>query len=157
MTSFVVLDGIEALLRTIQPVLLEREDEPGVPIQLLDGPEFQWPDAEFVAVGLTSGDLELDELRRPVGLESTNDEADILCLIRITTGDGDTATPRRRAYAQLSAIADAIERDRTLGYLTDRDGPQVGNAEITRSIYAPQPTQRGRCVDVIFTVHVKNF
>lgn len=149
--------AIECLLRVIEPVLIDGLDDPGQPIQLMDGPEFEWPEAEFVAVGLSSDDLEIDDVRLLAGLESSTEEADVLCLIRITSGDSDMRLLRLRAYAQLTAIRKAIEADRTLGYLADRDGPRVGNADLSRAIYAPQATQRGRCLDVVFTVHVKNF
>ena len=149
--------AIESLLRVIRPALLGSIDDPDTPIQLMDGPEFEWPEAEFVAVGLSSDDLEIDDIRLLAGLEASTEEADVLCLIRMTSGDSDMRVLRLRAYAQLTAIRKAIEDDRTLGYLTDRDGPHVGNADLSRAIYAPQVTARGRCLDVVFTVHVKNF
>lgn len=153
----VIPDGIDALLRVVEPVLLTTEDDAAVKIQLFDGPEYEWPESEFVAIGLQPDDLQINAISQAAGPFTDTEEADILCLIQSVSGGGTTRDRRERVYAQLAAIKTVIQADNTLGYVTDRDGPHVGEAWVSGSLYVPVPSMRGRCVQLIFTVHVKNF
>lgn len=144
-----ILDAIDGLLDTVRPVLLT--DETGDPIQLFDGPEAEWPDRRFVAIGLTPDDVEQSGTQRPGGLQAEAEEADITCLIRMWSGDTDYRPLRVDAAAQLDAIDTAIAEGRR------RLGGAVDNAEVTSKLYIPSTGRRGRCVDVIFTVHVRKF
>jgi hypothetical protein len=155
--TFVIPDGIDALLRVIEPVLLSTEDDDTVSIQLFDGPEFEWPEAEFVAVGLQPDDLQINAFSLAAGPFTDTEEADILCMIRSTSGGGSTRDRRVRVYAQMDAIREAVRADNTLGHNADPDGPHVGEAWVSSSLYAPEASGRGRCVTLIFTVRVKNF
>lgn len=119
-------------------------------VQLLDGPEAVWPEAEFVAIGLSPEDLENPSTRTPAGLESTTDRAEIIGMIRVWSGDPEIRALRVRAYQLLAALRAAIEADNRLGGAVDQ-------AELTGHVYAPGASGRARWVDLVITVQVITF
>lgn len=140
--SSVTPAGIDALVDLVAAVW------PAV--QRFDGPETQWPEKEFIAVGLGPSDLETHGLRTPAGPATTAKSADITCLIRGWTGDTKIRPRRARAYELLDAIVARIESDRTLG-------GAVGQAEVIDDTYLPSQGRSGALADLVFTVQVRAF
>ncbi len=122
----------------------------GLGVQVLDGPEAQWPQQEFVAVGLSPEDLMVPTTRVPRGPVSTTESADITCMIRSWTGDTQIAPRRARAYELLDNIEALLDSDMSLG-------GACGHSELTGSVYAPSQSSRGVVVDVVFVVRVTAF
>lgn len=121
---------------------------PGV--QRFDGPEPKWPEQEFIAVGLAPEELEIVVNRDPAGIETTTESADVMCLIRVATGETSSGPSRVRAYELLDALVAGVDADRTLGRV-------VGQAEVVSVVYRPLAGRRARVVDLIVTVRVINF
>lgn len=141
-------DAIDALLSMARSVL--PPDADGLPVQVLDGPEAEWPEHEYVAIGLSPEDPESPSTRTPAGLETTAESAEIIGMIRVWYGDSEIRPLRTRAYELLDALRDATEADNRLGGAVDQ-------CELTGHIYAPGASPRGRWVDLIPTWQVIKF
>jgi hypothetical protein len=140
--SSLIPDAIDALLAMAETAL------PGV--QVLDGPEAEWPEMEYIAIGLSPEDLENPSTRTAAGTETTSESAEIIGMIRVWSGDDDIRPLRQRAYELLRALRDATEADNRLGGAVDQ-------VELTGHIYAPGASHRGRWVDLLPTWQVMKF
>ncbi len=119
-------------------------------VQRFDGPEPGWPEHELIAVGLAPDDLDIVVTREPRGIQTTTESADVMCLIRVATGETTSGPARVRAYELLDGLIAAVDADRSLG-------GAVGQAEVVSVVYVPKPGRRSRLVDLIVTVRVINF
>lgn len=119
-------------------------------LQILDGPEVQWPQNDFLAVGLGPEDLSMLSSRTAAGPESQTDRGDVICLIRSYSGDPAPKTRRDRVYGLLAALQADIDADPTLG-------GHVDHAEVTGHTWVPTPTTNGIVADLVVTVAARIF
>lgn len=121
-------------------------------VQLYDGPEVDWPEAEFIAVGLGPTDPDTRATRAPAGkaTPSAVRTADVTCLIRGWSGDTKIRPRRARTYELLDGITAAIEQDPRLGGAVDQ-------AEVVDDTYVPSQSRRGALADLVFTVRCTSF
>lgn len=131
--------------------LLQMRYQPALQnVQVLDGPAAVWPEAEFIAIGLSPEDFTVPSTLAPADLLRAGEVADITCMARSFSGDVDIAPRRLRAYELFDAALAFVEDRR------DFAGPGT-SAEVTGSLYAPQVGTRGVIVDVVFTVRITRF
>jgi hypothetical protein len=123
---------------------------PGERGQVFFGPEGKWPEAEFIAVGLGPLQPDTRSTQTAVGPESTEQEADVTCLIRGWSNDNDPAFRVVRAFEVFEALQTLLAADRTMAGLVD-------GAEVVDATYLPSPSARGLLADLIFTVRVQIF
>lgn len=119
-------------------------------LQVLDGPAAAWPEAEFLAVGLSPEDLTVNVTELAGGIASREQSAPILCLIRSWDGSTDVRTRRIRAFQILDVIRTQLELDPSVKGAVER-------LEVTGSLYAPAQGRRGVVVDIVFVVTARKY
>jgi hypothetical protein len=139
------IDALVVMARQVLPV-----DELGERVQVMDGPVSDWPEQEYVAIGLSPNDFDNPGTRAAAGLETSLDDAEVIGMIRAWSGDDDIAPLRARAYELFDALVAGTEADNRLGGAVDL-------AELTSCIYAPGASNRGRWVDLVIAWTVRKF
>lgn len=119
-------------------------------VQVLDGPAAVWPEAEFIAVGLSPEDFTVPSTFAPADVRRSGEAADITCMARSFSGDVELKPRRDRAYELFDVVVGWVVANRRAA------GPGT-QMQVTGSLYAPQVGARGVIVDVVFTVRVQKF
>lgn len=147
MTSAIpaAIPALVAMAERVLPV-----DAQGDAVQVMDGPVAEWPEQEYVAIGLSPHDFDNPGTRAAAGLEASLDDAEVIGMARVWSGDDDIAALRARAYELFDALVAGTEADNRLGGAVDL-------AEITSCIYAPGASERGRWVDLVIAWTVRKF
>jgi hypothetical protein len=127
------IDALVALARTALP-----------DVQVFDGPVTDWPEQEYVAVGLSPDTDETPSTRATAGLEAYREMAEVVGMVRVWTGDDEIRPTRERAYVLLGALRQATDSDPRLG-------GAVTQCQLVDHTYAPGASDQGRWVDLLIT------
>jgi hypothetical protein len=130
------IDALIAMARTALPA-----------VEVMDGPEAEWPENEYVAIGLLPNALEIPATHNTAGLDSYRESAEVIGMVRAWSGDVDMRPIRVRAYEIFTALRVALQGDTRLGGAVDR-------CELVGHVYAPGASERGRWVDLLITWQV---
>ena len=115
--------------------------------QVLDGEVNRELRKDWVAIGLSPDDLDIEATRIIAGLGSDLESFTILGLIRSWSGSGLVKPRRDRAFAALAAVHAVLMGDRRLGGAVTR-------ARLTQVVYVPIRTAQGVGVEIPFRIDV---
>ena len=127
------IDALVAMARTALP-----------DVEVFDGPSANWPEQEYIAVGLSPDTDETPSTRAVAGLDTYREMAEVVGMVRVWTGDVDIRPMRERAYELLGALRTATEADPRLS-------GAVTQCQLVDHTYVPGASESGRWVDLLIT------